>query len=62
MVARMGAVWPTLGQAVGLAVFLIGLFLVVGLAWTLLVAGVFLLVVSVLAEYTAPRQGWKDGT
>lgn len=62
MMARLGSALPTIGQLLGLAVFLIGLYLVIGLSWTTLVAGLVLLVVSVLAEYTAPRQGWKDGT
>lgn len=62
MMTRVASALPTIGQLVGLVVFLVGFYLVVGLAWTTLVAGLVTLVVSVLAEYTGPRLGWKDGS
>lgn len=55
-------VLPTVGQLVGLVAFLLGFYLLAGLAWTLTVAGAVALVVGVLAEWSAPREGWRDGS
>ena len=54
--------WLSLAQVLGLLVFLYGFLKVAGLDWTLLVAGAVAVVVAVLAEYSAPRQGWRDGS
>lgn len=45
----------TIGQALGAAVALLGLFLLAGPAWTALVGGVLLLAVFSLAEWVRAR-------
>lgn len=58
----MRSLVPAVVQVVGLLMFLAGFYLLAGLAWSLLVAGVLVVVVSVFTEFSAPREGWKDGT
>lgn len=49
-------------QVVGVVSALVGFFLLAGWAWLLFVGGLVLVVVGVLAELSAPRLGWKDGS
>ena len=51
---RNGAFW--LVQLTGIAVGLVGLYLLAGVAWTLLVGGAFVLAAGIAAELAGSRR------
>lgn len=50
---RLAAAIPIAGQVVGTAAALLGLYLLVGLAWTLLASGIAVVGIATLAEMRA---------
>lgn len=61
MITKSMRRWLELGQLAGLACLLVGIYLLVGLAWTLLAGGTLLAAIAVVAELSRQRDG-NEGT